>query len=172
METVYLSLGSNRGNREQLLSRSCAMIRERIGDQCKFSSFYESDPWGFEDPVPFYNLAAEVKTNLSPGELLKKIREIENRLGRHPRHPDAFRRTRGGKRMYEPRTLDIDILFYGSKTIFTEDLIIPHPRLHERRFVLVSLAEIAPDLIHPVLKKTIGELSASCRDTVRVRRLI
>ncbi|MDP2913762.1 MAG: 2-amino-4-hydroxy-6-hydroxymethyldihydropteridine diphosphokinase [Candidatus Omnitrophota bacterium] len=190
METVYLSMGSNRGEREHLLLRSCAMIGDRISDQVELSSFYESDPWGLQDPVSFYNLAVVVKTALSPGEVLKKIHEIEDCLGRSPRGAKKgtgafFQRkkkrkmrlspfspgTHDGKRIYEPRTIDIDILFYGSKVIFAEDLMIPHPRLHERRFVLVPMAEIAPGLIHPVLKKTTRELLASCQDTGKVRRL-
>jgi 2-amino-4-hydroxy-6-hydroxymethyldihydropteridine diphosphokinase len=167
MEIVYLSVGSNRGDREQLLLRSRGMIGELLGGLVKVSSFYESAPWGFEDPASFYNLALEVKTVLPPAEILKKIHGIEDALGRI-RIPN----TKSGaddKRLYEPRTADIDILFYGSKVIVTKNLIIPHPRLHERRFILVPMAEIAPDVIHPVLKKTVRELLLSCRDTLKVK---
>ncbi|MCX6349374.1 MAG: 2-amino-4-hydroxy-6-hydroxymethyldihydropteridine diphosphokinase [Candidatus Aureabacteria bacterium] len=162
-------MGGNRGDREGLLSRACGMIRERIGDLARVSSMYESEPWGFEDPTSFYNLAAEVKTALSPEVVLRKIHEIEDSLGRIRALP-AARRASDGERIYEPRAMDIDILFYGSKMIRTKDLAIPHPRLAERKFILVPLAEIAPELVHPGLNKTIGELLAACRDTGNIKR--
>ena len=149
------------------MSSACALISERIVAPIQTSSLYESDPWGFKDPTPFYNMVVEIKTVLSPKGILKEIREIESALGR-TRAVCATRRADGNKKIYEPRTIDIDILFYDSKIINLDDLMIPHPRLHERKFILIPMAEIAPDFIHPVLKKTIGDLLTSCHDTGKV----
>lgn len=167
---VYLSLGTNRGDRGQLLLKACAMLRQRLSDKVEASSLYESDPWGFKDQVSFYNMAVSIETVLSAPELLKEIHEIEFSLGRI-RALNTVHRAHDSKRIYEPRIIDIDVLFYGLKIISDEDLIIPHPRLHERRFILVAMVELAPGLVHPALKKTIKELLASCQDTGRVKCL-
>lgn len=174
MEKVYLSIGSNRpaasSGRKKLLLKAEALVLDKIGAPVRISSFYESDPWGLKDPVSFYNAVICVATALSPEGVWDKIREIESILGRR-RAVKPSRRKSGKTRAYGPRTMDIDILFFGSKSISTDDLEIPHPLLHQRMFVLIPMAEIAPDFIHPSLGKKIEELLSSCPDKGKVRKL-
>jgi 2-amino-4-hydroxy-6-hydroxymethyldihydropteridine diphosphokinase len=135
---VYLSLGSNIGDREAFLAAACQKLSAQPGVKliCS-SSLYETEPVGYRDQGWFLNQVVEVRTTLRPGQLLAVIHEIENKLGRK-------RLIRWG-----PRVIDLDILLYDSLSIETEDLVIPHPRIYERSFVLVPLQEIAPDLVHP-----------------------
>lgn len=146
-ETVYLGLGSNLGNREDNLRKAVELISERLKID-KASSIYETEPVS-EIPQPKYlNMVLKTHTSLSPMGLLITLKAIENKLGRVP---DA--------RPNAPRIIDIDILLFGDKTVNTDTtLVIPHPRLAERAFALVPLAEIAPDTVHPVLHKTIKDL--------------
>ncbi|MFH1381771.1 MAG: 2-amino-4-hydroxy-6-hydroxymethyldihydropteridine diphosphokinase [Chloroflexota bacterium] len=145
--TVYLSLGSNVGNREENLKKAVAMLAERMRVG-KVSSIYDTDPLGVANHPRFLNLVCEVTTTLPPAALLAAAKGIEMRMGRAPAQPGTPL----------PRPIDIDILFYGDQVVKTPDLVIPHPRLSERAFVLVPLSEIAPDFIHPVSKKKVWEL--------------
>ncbi|MFH0846532.1 MAG: 2-amino-4-hydroxy-6-hydroxymethyldihydropteridine diphosphokinase [Chloroflexota bacterium] len=144
-ETVYLGLGSNLGKREENLSQALNFLSERL-KIAKVSSIYETEPVGNPNQPPFLNMVCQAETAISPLGLLILVKAIENKLGRMPDEPDS------------PRTIDIDILFYGDRVMETPQLTVPHPRLRERAFVLVPLAELAPDLVHPVAHKTVSEL--------------
>ena len=174
MEKVYLSIGSNRpaarGGRKKLLLKAVALVLDKIGAPVRISSLYESDPWGLEDPVSFYNAVICVATALSPEGVLEKIREIENILGRR-RAVKLPSRKKSKVTSYVPRTMDIDILFFGRKKVSNTELEIPHPLLHRRMFVLVPMVEIAPDFIHPSLGKKVKDLLSSCPDKSKVRKL-
>ncbi len=149
MSLVYIGLGSNLGNRKRYLKQAIKALDEKVGPLVKCSSFYETLPMGFSSPHLFLNSVAVFETKLSPENVLNKTEEIERSLGRLKKSIN---------RQYEDRCVDIDILFYDDLVIQTEKLTIPHPRLHERPFVLEPLKEIASDLIHPVLKKKIEQL--------------
>jgi len=157
MSRVYLSLGSNIGDRKQNISIASGNINDTIGRIISRSSFYETEPWGFNDENFFLNQSIIIKTTLTPETILKELMTIEEMMGR----------TRKEKR-YASRIIDLDILFYDDMIIETPQLIIPHPLLHKRRFVLKPLAEIAPEMIHPVFKKTIHHLLAECDDKMKV----
>jgi len=142
---VYLGLGSNMGNRQDNLDKAIGFLSQRLRVG-KVSSVYETEPVGNPNQPRFLNLVCQVYTTLAPRELLNLAKGIESKLGRVPSQSNA------------PRPIDIDILFYGDQVIETPELVIPHPRLVERAFVLVPLAEITPDLRHPVIGKPIEEL--------------
>jgi 2-amino-4-hydroxy-6-hydroxymethyldihydropteridine diphosphokinase len=146
--TAYLCLGSNLGDREGNLARALLLLSERLELQ-QVSSVYETEPVGYEEQPLFLNLACRISTRLSPRQLMRLIIGIETHMGR----VRSFRNA--------PRSIDIDILFYDDAVLKTRHLTIPHPRLAERAFVLTPLGEIAPDLIHPEMNKTIAELSAA-----------
>jgi len=143
--TVYLSLGSNIGERQENLDKALDFLSQKL-EVVKVSLMYDTAPVGDIEQPRFLNLVCQAYTRLAPKELLAVAKGIESKLGRKPGKPDA------------PRPMDIDILFYGDKVIKTSELVIPHPRLVERAFVLIPLNEIAPDLVHPVSGKTIKEL--------------
>ena len=143
--TVYLSLGSNLGNRQDNLDRALHFLSQRLRVELT-SSVYDTEPVGNAAQPRFLNLACQAYTRLAPMELLTLAKGIELKLGRTPGKSNAA------------RPIDIDILFYGDQVIQTPELVIPHPRLEERAFVLIPLAEIVPDLVHPVSGKTIKEL--------------
>jgi len=145
---VYLALGTNLGDRTVNLRAALAALSPDVKVIAE-SKVYETPPWGYEDQPAFLNMAVKCETALEPESLLKRIKQLEVRLGRE----QTFH--------WGPRLIDLDILFYDDLILKTESLTIPHPHLHERAFVLVPLAEIAPDFIHPVLKKTIKELLMS-----------
>lgn len=144
---AYLGLGSNVGDREEYIEQACFLMDKKKGiDVIRRSTNYETEAEGKDDQPPFLNAAVMVKTILPPQKLLKETQEIENALGRE-------REVEWG-----PRTIDIDILFYGDQIISDDDLQVPHPLVHERIFVLKPLKEIAPRFIHPVLEKSIVDL--------------
>lgn len=152
MESLFLLTGSNIGESEKHLQQAKQLIAERIGVVSKASSIYKTEPWGNKDQQDFLNQVLEVQTELTGKDVLTRILTIEQEMGRNR------------SQKWEPRIIDIDILFYGDGVIQTEDLVVPHPLLHERRFTLLPLAEIAPQLIHPVLQKTTEELLKECTD--------
>ena len=155
---VYLGLGSNMGNRQDNLDKALGFLSQRLRVE-KVSSVYDTEPVGNINQPRFLNLVCQVYTRLAPTELLTLAKGIENKLGRALSQSNA------------PRPIDIDILFYGDQVIETPELVIPHPRLAERAFVLVPLAEIAPDFRHPVIGKTVNELSQRLTETQGVLKL-
>lgn len=160
MATSYLMLGSNEGERFQHLQRALEAISAKAGTVLACSAVYETDPWGFEDPVSFYNQLVILETALSAEALLHSLLDIEKRMGRE--------RRAGG---YTSRIIDIDILFYDTLMVHSDFLTIPHPLLHERRFVLEPMLELCPLVIHPQLGKTVWQLWRACKDHSGVRRL-
>ena len=149
--TAYLGLGSNMGNREENLTWALDFLSERLRIG-QISSIYDTEPIGNTAQPRFLNLVCQVYTRLAPMELITLAKGIEHKLGRVFCKPNT------------PRPIDIDILFYGDQVIETPELVIPHPRLIERAFVLVPLAEIAPDLVHPVSNKIVKELVEGVRE--------
>lgn len=148
---VYLGLGTNSGNKKENLTRAIENLSLALGLPTAFSTFIESEPWGFESENSFLNCVVAFDTHLSPTELLDTTEEIERRLGRTSKSHNG---------QYSDRTIDIDILFYGNEVINSDRLTIPHPLLHLRNFVLRPLHEIAPQLTHPAMGRTIDELLA------------
>ena len=149
MARVCLSLGSNLGPRETYLRKALQALDKELGSLVKCSSFYETLPWGFSSDSLFLNAAACFDTLLSPEEVLAVTQQIEKSLGRKEK-------SRQGQ--YADRCIDIDILLYDDKVMQTPDMILPHPHMAERMFVLEPLAEIMPHLLHPLLSKTILQL--------------
>jgi 2-amino-4-hydroxy-6-hydroxymethyldihydropteridine diphosphokinase len=146
MHVVYLGIGSNIGDRENNCLKAIELMEERGLKVTRRSSMCETEPWGVKDQPAFINMAVEAETDISPRGLLMLLKKIENEAGRRP-----------GRR-WGPRVLDIDILLYDNLQVAEDDLSIPHPLMHKRVFVLEPLAEIAPDRVHPVLRKTIKQL--------------
>lgn len=146
---VYFSLGTNLGDKEQNLRMAVQKIRKQIGEVISLSAFYATAPWGFSSEHTFLNAAACVETLLPPLSVLHLTQEIEREIGR-------THKSVGG--VYSDRVIDIDLLLYGDLVLDTPELKLPHPLMHERRFVMGPLAEIAPDLVHPILKKKMREL--------------
>lgn len=155
MEEIILLLGSNKGNRLTYLSEAVQKISLLSKSPVVTSSIYESEPWGFETEIWFLNMAVLLSSDIIPEELLKEVLNIERELGR-VRNPDS--------NCYESREIDIDIIFYGSRVIDTNELSTPHPRMHLRKFVLAPVCEIRPDFIHPLLLKRVDDLLELCED--------
>jgi 2-amino-4-hydroxy-6-hydroxymethyldihydropteridine diphosphokinase len=146
---AYLALGSNVGDRLLNLKEAIASLSPQMDVKAK-SHVYETPPWGYKDQSPFYNQVIKVKTYLEPERLLKHLKRLEVALGRKPTFQNG------------PRSIDIDMLFYDDLIMNTPVVTLPHPRLHERGFVLLPLMDIAPDLIHPVRQKSVREMVAAC----------
>ena len=153
---AYLCLGSNMGEREENLCQALTLLSQKVNLE-EVSSVCETEPVGYKEQPLFLNLVCRITTSLNPEELLHLAKEIETRMGRVPSFPNA------------PRPIDIDILFYDNKIVKTHNLTIPHPRLKERAFVLIPLAEIAPDLVHPNLCKSVAELAKNVKGQNGVR---
>ena len=148
MAVVYLALGANQGNRRRSMVTAAALLAERAGDVLSISSFYETEPWGFVSDNIFLNAALKLRTSLSPRELLAMTQEIEKELGRQQKSDGE----------YHDRPIDIDILLYDDLVMDTPELVIPHPLMLQRRFVMDPLVEIAPAVIHPVEHRRLDEL--------------
>ncbi|MDR2836790.1 MAG: 2-amino-4-hydroxy-6-hydroxymethyldihydropteridine diphosphokinase [Bacteroidales bacterium] len=157
---VFLGIGGNLGDRKKNIEDAIFFISEKISIPLKISSNYLSEPWGFQHKKYFLNAVVVIETDLYPDKILEKISDIET----------IMKRIRE-KNSYEGRTIDIDILFVDNKIINSENLQIPHPKLHERLFVLTPLNEIFPDFIHPVFNKKISELLDLCEDKSNIRRI-
>ena len=158
MVDVFIGLGSNVGDRESNLRKAMELLKEKM-KLVKVSSMYETEPMYLKDQPWFVNCVAKLETDMTPKELLVYLGNIERRLGRQ-------RSVR-----YGPRSIDLDILFYGNEIVEESDLKIPHPRLHERRFVLVPLVEIEPDRIHPVYRRSASTLLAYLNSNEFARKL-
>lgn len=160
---VYFSLGSNLGDRISNLEIGLRGI-SKLGVDWIMSPIYETEPWGYTDSNRYLNMVVQTKTTLSVSDLMRTIGELERKSGRvsKPAQPSAA---------YEARRLDIDLLFYGKETITKTNLIIPHPRLHLRNFVLFPLADIAPDFVHPKFGITIAELKSESKDHLEIQRI-
>ncbi len=156
---VYLSLGSNIEPRLDYLHDAISRLRDTLRD-LRVSSIYETEPWGFTDQGRFLNLVLEGKTSLTPLDLLKQVKQIENDIGRKT----TFR--------YGPREIDIDILLYGDQILQTQLLVIPHPRLFERAFVLIPLYELSPELIIPGSGQSVAAACEKYSGSSDVRKLV
>ena len=161
MYQLFLGTGGNLGNKQANFDKVYTHIQNELGTILKCSQIYETAPWGFESDDLFWNEVLIVETQLTPLEILDRIAKIEA----------VFDRKRTGER-YTSREMDIDILYFDSEIIKTENLTIPHPQIANRLFVLVPLAEIAPDFVHPVLKLTSVEMLESCDDTSNIRKVL
>lgn len=157
----YILLGTNLGDRESLLKKAIAMMGESCGEVVAVSEIYETEPWGFVAENNFLNQVVVLDTELEPHDLLKELLSIEAVLGRQ-----RDENVKG----YASRPMDLDILYYDDKIINDDDLIVPHPRLHQRRFTLMPLCDISADFEHPVFRKTNKTLLEECQDTSEVSR--
>ena len=157
--TAYVSLGSNLGDRAGNLLLAVRGLMEASFAVQRLSAIYETDPVGVESELTFLNMVAEIQVSrITPVQMLARMLRIEYLLGRMRKEPKA------------PRTVDLDLLFYGTQISETDFLTLPHPRLHHRKFVLVPLSELSPNLVHPVLNQPIEEILAGVYDTSSVKR--
>jgi len=159
MNIVFLGIGTNLGNKGNNLKEAVTMIEEHIGQVLKSSFIYETEPWGFQSGDEFLNMVVKVETKLNPTGLLERILRVESLLGRVR-----------GEKQYSSRVIDIDILLYEGMVIDEKSLKIPHPLMHERKFVLVPLCEIGPEMVHPVLNQSVASLLKTCKDKSNVKK--
>ncbi|MDA3853781.1 MAG: 2-amino-4-hydroxy-6-hydroxymethyldihydropteridine diphosphokinase [Bacteroidales bacterium] len=162
MALSYLILGSNSGDKENLLRHAITLLDQKLGQIIATSSVYETAAWGYTSENSYLNQALSIETPHSPLEVLHITQLIEKRLGRSSKSVNEI---------YTDRPIDIDILFYDNKVVNHPKLTIPHPHLCERRFVLVPINELAPELCHPIRQKTMRQLLSSCDDKLAVRKL-
>ena len=165
MAEVFILVGGNVGDKPKILGQVRKLIRERAGIITRSSSVYATESWGFKSEL-FWNQVIVIETKLNPFEMLACSQGIEHEMGRI-RKPIINNEST----TYQERTIDIDLLFYNDLIIDTKELTIPHPKIGERRFVLVPLAELAPDKCHPVKGKRIQELLSLCSDQLKVNRI-
>lgn len=158
MNVAYLCLGGNIGDRESAIYQALFEISQKVGEIKAQSKIYETEAWGVENQQAYLNQCIEVNTYLNADELITTLLSIEQYLGR-------TRTLNGG---YEPRTIDLDVLFFNNEVINSTHLTVPHPRLHLRKFVLIPLNEICPNYLHPILNKTIFNLLSECSDLSEV----
>ncbi|MBN2729589.1 MAG: 2-amino-4-hydroxy-6-hydroxymethyldihydropteridine diphosphokinase [Bacteroidales bacterium] len=156
---VFLGIGANIENRMVSIMKTINLLEEKCGFILKTSNIYESDAWGFESKNSFLNLCIKMETILNIPTLLSECNAIEKEIGRKKKSTDE---------QYSDRIIDIDILYFNNEIIEEKNLIIPHPKMHERRFVLQPLHDIAPDFIHPLLKKSTVELLHECHDVSKL----
>jgi 2-amino-4-hydroxy-6-hydroxymethyldihydropteridine diphosphokinase len=159
MAKVFILLGGNVGDKSKILEQTRKLIDKRIGIITQQSSVYKTESWGFKTD-PFYNQAISLESQLTPFEILEQSQAIEKELGRIKLST-----------AYEDRKIDIDLIFYDNLNITTTQLTIPHPRIGERRFVLIPLLEIAPELCHPVTGVSLSQMLDTCQDQLSVERL-
>ena len=162
MQEVFLSLGSNIGNKILSINDALEQINKNIGQVIKVSSFYETEPWGFNPDDWFVNIAVKIETDYNAESLLSKLQEIEKELGR---------KRKNKQKGYSSRIIDIDILFYGNFILEKDFIQIPHKHLHKRIFVLKPLNDIAPDFIHPIFNKAIKKMLSECEDKTQTKPL-
>ncbi len=164
IKELYLLTGSNRGNRLGLLLSAVQELEIHFGPLQHCSEIYETAPWGFEDPLSFFNQVLVFKTHLPPLQILQTCLAIEKKMGR----------TRSAKPQtpYEGRLIDIDLLLYGDEVLEEPELTLPHPRMTQRRFTMIPLAQVAPETLHPVLKSSMKTLLQNCPDHSAVNRLL
>jgi 2-amino-4-hydroxy-6-hydroxymethyldihydropteridine diphosphokinase len=160
MAKLFLLLGGNLGDKRAVFEKALKLVESMVGSIVKYSSVYETEPWGFESDDLFWNQAVIVETDLDPQAVLLQTQLIEKKLGR-VRHSGQ----------YSSRLIDLDLLFYDDQIIKNDELEIPHPRIAERRFVLQPLVEISPEFIHPTFNKTIAQLLNACPDRLIVKKL-
>ncbi len=161
MYKVYLGIGGNIGNKQQNFNKVLDLIHKELGKIILKSSIYETPPWGFHADDPFWNQVLLIETILEAEELLWRINAIE----------EKFERKRE-KNRYTSRQMDIDILYFNDEYFETKTLIIPHPKIHERKFILVPLVEIAPNLKHPLRRLTSIEMLEACRDDSIIKKVV
>ncbi len=154
----YLLTGGNMGNREENLSKAAGLLGEECGAILLSSSLYETAAWGITDQAAFLNQALLIETPLNARQLMRKILKVEKKMGRER------------KKKYGPRIIDIDIIFFNNELHNYPLLQLPHPQMHNRRFVLTPLAEIAPGFVHPVFNKTVEALLQTCSDPLEVKK--
>ena len=166
MTQIFIGIGSNLGDRKENIARALEFLEKEFG-ALKVSSVLETEPWGNTEGGLFLNCAASAETGLPARAVLEKLLEIERRFGRN-------KKTLGTKEkdFFEARKIDLDLLFYGNAIIDENDLVVPHPRIAERKFVLVALDEIAPNFIHPILKKSMHELLSETTDAKSAKKVV
>ena len=160
VNSVFVLLGGNIESRIDYISKAKHELQSRLGNILLESSIYETEAWGFNTDIKFLNVVLKMETKLNAESFLEKALEIELELGRQ----------RGEVGNYSSRTIDIDILYFNSEIIRSENLVVPHPRIHLRRFTLVPLVEIEAGFVHPIFKKTNRELLSLCEDEIQVNK--